>query len=219
MRPRHALNADLHDRYPIPCELGLAVALTLCCIAFNLFRSPTTLDTPASCRGLVDPTWVVPVATPAVERPRARPARPTFIVSERSDDPELDDTIDYPDLGDWQPALLPPPPPIEGDGEPVEIFLVEQVPVMLGGMEGLFRLVDYPEMALRAGIEGRALIAFVVGVDGVPRNLQVLQEAPAQLGFGDSAMRALADTRFIPGRQRDRAVPVRMQQLVRFTLH
>ncbi|MCA9783566.1 MAG: energy transducer TonB [Calditrichaeota bacterium] len=218
MRVRHALNADLHERYLILCELGLALALAMVCLVFQLSREPASSDSLAHHCGLVDPTWVVPVATPAVERPNPRPARPTFVVSALSDDPELEQTIDYADLGEWQPATLPPPP-FEGEEEVVEIFLVERMPVLLGGLESLHRSVIYPDLALRAGIEGRALIGFVVGVDGIPRDLQILQEDPPRFGFGDSAMKALASARFIPGKQRDRDVAVHMQQVVRFTLH
>ena len=89
----------------------------------------------------------------------------------------------------------------------------------VGGNDALYKLVKYPEMAQKAGVEGVAQIGFIVGSDGIPREFTVLGEKPKNLGFGQAAIDALSRMTFKPGRQRDRFVSVRMQQTIRFQLN
>jgi len=58
-----------------------------------------------------------------------------------------------------------------------------------------------------------------VGPDGTPRDFVVKGERPPGLGFGDAAIAALQQVRFKPGKQRDRFVPVRMSQPIKFQLN
>jgi protein TonB len=89
---------------------------------------------------------------------------------------------------------------------------------MIGGPKALYKKVRYPEMAEKAGVEGLAQIVFTVGKTGVPRDFEVRGEKPKGLGFADAAIAALGQMRFEPGYQRDKAVPVRMSQTVKFTV-
>ena len=103
-----------------------------------------------------------------------------------------------------------------GGETPVDFFSVEQPPVMIGGTSALYKKVKYPEMAEKASVEGVAQIVFTISKTGIPRDFEVRGEKPKGLGFAEAAIDALRQMRFQPGYQRDKAVPVRMSQTVRF---
>ena len=92
----------------------------------------------------------------------------------------------------------------------------QQMPEIVGGLGAYYIHIEYPEEALRAGIEGRLLLSFVVEVDGTTSDVSVLKSLhPA---CDSAAVRALRSTQFVPGRQNGRRVPVRMRLPVRFKL-
>lgn len=72
----------------------------------------------------------------------------------------------------------------------------------------LIRSVDplHPPKLIENGIEGLALTEFAVGVDGVPRDIQVAY-ANDKL-FAESAKRALAHWRFRPATLDGKPIPV-----------
>lgn len=94
--------------------------------------------------------------------------------------------------------------------------VVEQDPVPIGGLEGIQRRVIYPEIAQRAGIEGRVFLTFVIGTDGVPRDVEVTRSLCTECDA--AAVRAIEETRFEPGRVRGQAVNVRYAIPVVFRL-
>src|SRR5690625_7382954 len=67
---------------------------------------------------------------------------------------------------------MPPPPPPPAEEEPEEEFfvVVEQMPELIGGLGELQSQMRYPEMARRAGIEGRVHIQFKVNERGEVEN-------------------------------------------------
>ena len=94
--------------------------------------------------------------------------------------------------------------------------------MMIGGAQALYNYLSknnlYPEMALKAQITGDVIIRFVVNKVGKPVDVQVFQERPAGLGFGEAGVKAIRAMKFKPGYQRDRPVNVKMQQAIRFRL-
>ncbi|MGM0459242.1 MAG: energy transducer TonB [Bacteroidota bacterium] len=65
-------------------------------------------------------------------------------------------------------SYLPPPPAQhedeENEEEPEEDFFiaVEQMPELVGGMQGLQQKIRYPELAQKANISGRVYVQFIV---------------------------------------------------------
>lgn len=215
--------ADLRSRYAIFIQIGLVVSLTLFIFVFNRHMTTAT------------PSYIEHV--PTIESVVFEEIQPTVHYQPPPPPPPLpppvavEDLIDMPDdlIFNEEPDLTmirvtPPEPLPPPDIEPIperpmteEIFeLVEVAPVPIGGLEGIQRRVVYPEAAIRVGIEGRVYIGFVVGQDGVPRDIEVLRSlCPA---CDEAAVKAIRDTRFEPGFQRGQPVSVRLSIPIIFRL-
>src|SRR5690625_5390729 len=104
---------------------------------------------------------------------------------------------------------MPPPPPPPAEEEPEEDFfvVVEQMPELIGGLGELQSKIRYPEMARRAGIEGRVHIQFIVNERGEVENPVVVRGIGG--GADEEALRVVSQAKFTPGMQRGR--PVRVQ--------
>ena len=76
--------------------------------------------------------------------------------------------------------------------------------------------VKYPELALQASKEGTVVLEAEIGIDGLARNIILIQE----LGFGcdQEAIRALTLSRFIPAKSGKTPVLSRIQIPYRFQL-
>ncbi len=115
------------------------------------------------------------------------------------------------------PVVAPPPPPQEE-----EVFLVvEQQPQFPGGMEALAKFlqkeVKYPEIARKAGVEGKVFVQFVVGNDGAIRDVEVVRGIGG--GCDEEAIRLVKSMpKWIPGKQNGRAVAVRFSMPITFKL-
>ena len=76
----------------------------------------------------------------------------------------------------------------------------------------------YPEAARRTQKEGYAIVAFTVGLDGRAADIEVIEEKPKGVGFGDAAIEAVKKWRFTPAKKGSKEVPQRVQQKITFTL-
>lgn len=94
--------------------------------------------------------------------------------------------------------------------------VVESMPELIGGMDGLQQNIIYPEKARRAGIEGRVYLQFIVNERGEVENPRVIRGIGG--GCDEVALEAVKRAKFIPGLQRDRPVPVQSSLSIVFKL-
>jgi len=100
------------------------------------------------------------------------------------------------------------------DQEP--FVIVERSPILLGGLKGLQADLRYPEIAKRAGVEGRVYLQFIVDETGKVRDPMVTRGIGA--GCDEEALRAIESVLFVPGVQRGVRVPVKMSIPITFRL-
>ena len=101
----------------------------------------------------------------------------------------------------------PPPPPTHPSFEDIEYFVVvEEMPELIGGLAQLQSQIRYPEMARRAGIEGRVYVQFIVNERGDVVNPVVIRGIGG--GADEEALKAVSAAKFKPGVQRGQAVNV-----------
>lgn len=93
---------------------------------------------------------------------------------------------------------------------------VEEMPQLVGGMTALMNHLEYPELAVRAGIQGRVYVLAFVNEQGDVVRAEVLK------GIGDgcdeAALAAVKKAKFIPGKQRGKPVKTRISIPIEFTL-
>jgi len=85
--------------------------------------------------------------------------------------------------------------------------VVEEMPELIGGLESIQRSIRYPEMARRAGIEGRVYVQFIVDENGNVVDPQIIRGIGG--GADEEALRVVSEAEFKPGMQRGQ--PVRVQ--------
>ena len=107
---------------------------------------------------------------------------------------------------------LPPPPPAPAE----EFVVVERMPELIGGLASIQRAVRYPDLAKKAGIEGRVIVQFVVDERGRVVDPVVVRGLGA--GCDEAAVRAVSRARFRPGTRHGKPVKVKMSVPITFRL-
>jgi len=147
------------------------------------------------------------------------PPRPVVPVAVPNDEIIEDEVIDLDaelDL-DAFAMELPPPPPKQIDEVEEQIFVVvEQMPELIGGLAAVQKHITYPPMAIKAGIEGKVIVQFLIDKEGNVRDPFVIRGIGG--GLDEEALKAVSKVKFIPGRQRGKPVVVKYSLPVSFRL-
>jgi protein TonB len=223
METRKTKKSDLEKKRPVFLQLGLIISLAAAITAFE-WKTPelrgTTLPTRTSQDVDVD---LVPIVTQKKELPK--PVNTTMIKSVediRENIPEIKVSAEI----DPDAIVMPyfPPLPETEDPEVVDntpFVVVEEMPVFPGGeaalMQYLAKNTVYPKRAKEAGISGTVYVTFVVEPDGLVSSIGVLREVTG--GCTEEAIRVVSEMpRWKPGKQRGKAVRVRMNLPISFKL-
>lgn len=105
-----------------------------------------------------------------------------------------------PDLDDYVPA-------------PDSFIAVEEMPQKLFAPPPV-----YPEIARKAGLEGRVWLKLLIGKDGGVRDVLVIQESGANAGFEEAAIAAAWHSKWRPALQNKQLVTLWVTYEVRFRL-
>ena len=204
------------DRYALHFQAGLAFAVLFVIGAFSLDFGPReTADLTFQSQEVVTMQDIIQTRQDLKPPPPPRPQIPVEV----PDDVILEDEDLL--LGELfeLTELTPPPPPapvVEEEEEETIFVVVEEMPEMVGGHGALYKTIQYPRLAQRAGIEGDVIVQVVIGPDGLPAMPEVVRSAHEVLD--KEAVRAIMAQEFTPGKQRGKPVPVRMSIPVRFKL-
>lgn len=94
--------------------------------------------------------------------------------------------------------------------------LVDRMPKLIGGIEGLQAALRYPASAKAEGRQGRVVLQMVIDEEGDLEMIRVAQSAGADLDA--EAIRVVLASRWTPGEQRGVPVKVKMSLPVTFKL-
>jgi protein TonB len=106
--------------------------------------------------------------------------------------------------------------PVKKEEAPVYFVAVEEMPEPIGGIQAIQSRISYPEIARRAGVEGKVYVLAYVNETGDVTKVQVLKGLGA--GLDEAAMDAVRSTRFKPGKQRGKPVKVQVSIPIVFKL-
>ncbi len=208
--------ADLARHYKRDFMVSVIMILLAMIAMFRIeFNPQVEIDFKEREQAVIQLEDIIQTSQTKLPPPPPRPRMPEPVPNEAIVE---DDVFDFDfDQGD---VSLPPPPPMiaeaEEDDEPEFFVSVEQMPYIIGGMDALYRALQYPELARRAGVEGRVVVQFVIDEYGNVHNPQVVRGVGA--GLDEAAVNAIMQISFEPGRQRGRAVPVQYTIPVSFRL-
>lgn len=203
---------DLRLKYNKTFEIGLIISLALMIVAFKFFpdlQGPKVIL--KATQELVD---VEDIDVTKQENRPPPPPKPLIPIEAPSDEALDDVTIQSTEV-DITKEVAPPPPKQEEDEE-TYFIAVEDLPEPIGGIGAIQSLVVYPEIARRAGVEGTVYVEAFVDESGAVTRTEIKKGIGA--GCDEAAASAVMKAKFKPGKQRGKAVKVRMSIPVRFRL-
>ncbi len=211
---RKKAEANLRKYYSVFLELGIITVLVIFIVAMNI-QFPTEKQNV----DLTEEQEVVKMEdvtqTKQEEKPPP-PPRPQVPVEVPNDEIIKDQNINISaDMNMDEPLEMPPPP--ENEEKEEDFFVaVEQMPKLKGGLSGLQKKINYPEMARKAGIEGKVIVQFIVNENGEVENPRVIRGIGG--GCDKEALRVVKQAEFKPGRQRGKPVRVQYSLPITFRL-
>ncbi len=208
--------ADLRRSYKKVFELSLVIALALLIVAFKFF--PHLETTVAMSEGPQELFKVEDVQQTKQENRPPPPPKPPIPIEAPSEDVLEDIEIGETELDVNQQVEAPPPPKVEKkvEEEPQYFVAVEEMPEPIGGIQAIQSKIVYPEIAKRAGIEGKVYVLAFVDETGNVTKAEIIKGLGA--GLDDAALNAVKATKFKPGKQRGKPVKVQVSIPIVFKL-
>jgi protein TonB len=209
--------ADLRLKYRRTFEISLILALALMIVAFKFF--PDVTSGGAQLESTQELFTVEDIQHTKQENRPPPPPKPPIPIEAPSDDVLEDIEIGDTEIDLSEEMEAPPPPPKEEkkvEEEPTYFVAVEEMPEPVGGIKAIQEKIVYPEIAKRAGVEGKVYILAFVDESGSVTKAQVLKGIGA--GCDEAALDAVLKTKFKPGKQRGKPVKVQVSIPIVFKL-
>ena len=149
-------------------------------------------------------------------KPPPAPSRPAIPIESEDEDIPEDETIETTEIN--LSELPPAPPPPEDESDEASIFVAyDEPPEPIGGFAAIQRNLVYPEIARKAGVEGRVFVKVLIDQQGRVIDTQVIKSL-GNNGCDEAAISAIKSVRWRPAKQRDRPVKVWVSIPVMFML-
>jgi len=208
--------ADLRAHYKKTFEYSLIISLAFLIVAFKFF--PNIQEKKVALEGPQELINMEDIQQTRQENRPPPPPKPPIPIEAPSEDVLQDIEIQSTEL-DVNANVAAPPPPEETkktDEEPQYFVAVEDMPEPIGGIAAIQSKIVYPEIAKRAGVEGKVYVKAFVDEKGNVTKVEVQKGIGA--GCDEAAMKAVKETKFKPGKQRGKPVRVQVSIPVVFRL-
>lgn len=209
---------ELEHKRPLFFGIGMIISLSLTLVAFE-WKSP--VDPLIVCPYPVTDDFDEIIIPPTSIDPPPPPQKAVIIKTVEKEPEEVEVIIDDNILEDDIVEFVPPPEiPVEKPEEAIRSF-AEVMPTYEGGMQSFYSFlskeINYPKAAKRMGVQGKVFVQFVVETDGTLTDLKIVKGIGA--GCDEEALRVMGlIPRFIPAKQGDVRVPVKMIIPINFKL-
>lgn len=97
-----------------------------------------------------------------------------------------------------------------------ELGITDRTPHIVGGVGSLYLHINYPQEALRQGIEGQLALEFTVQRDGSVADLEVVESLHPLCD--SAAVEGVRSVEFIPAKRDGEPIPIRLHLPVKFQL-
>jgi len=208
--------ADLISKYKKVFEISLIVALVLIIAAFKYFPDfKNDINILKETPVLITAVDVVPTRQIQNVPP---PPKPITLIEAKIDDQIEEIVIESIDN---QNEVNVEKPPVNLGRKIIEteepfILFSEEMPEPIGGIQAIQQKIVYPEIAKRAGVEGKVYVLAFVDENGDVRDAKIIKGIGA--GCDEAALDAVKKTKFKPGKQRGKPVRVQVSIPVVFKL-
>lgn len=209
-------DADLMAKYKKVFEISLIISLAVLIVAFKFFpkldNKGVKLEGPQELFNLEN------IEQTKQENRPPPPPKPPIPIEAPSADVLEDIEIGSTEIDLSQEMQAPPPPKDDKivEEEPVYFVAVEEMPEPIGGIAEIQKKIIYPEIAKRAGVEGKVYVLAFVDESGKVTNAKIIKGIGA--GCDEAALSAVLKTKFKPGKQRGKAVKVQVSIPIVFKL-
>lgn len=208
---------DLRLQHRKALEAGTVLALVIVLFALRLTPSELMNEVVLSDELVIIEIEEIPITEQTVRA--ERPARPSIPIPSADEDIPEDETIEPTEI---ELDEIPPPPDMsESDINDLSSFQFvpyDEPPVMIGGMNALMKLLVYPEIGRKAGVEAHVIVGVLINQQGNPEKTQILKSSNSSIGFDQNAETALMKMKWKPAFQRDQPTKVWMSIPIRFRL-
>jgi protein TonB len=227
MEAKKNSRADINSHRPKFFLIGLMLSISLVITAFEWRTKKSEVIIRQFDPGLeslaiipitsIDPPKPVTPPSP-VQQKTTSSTFPSIIVSSKADDQAPDvPTFDLGESGSNQPIVIEPNIEVDTTGF---VVIAEHQPEPIGGFANFYKIVSenikYPRQARNIATEGKVFVEFIVDRKGNATKLKIARGIGA--GCDEEAMRVVALPKWQPGKQRGRAVNVKMIVPVHFQL-
>ncbi len=93
----------------------------------------------------------------------------------------------------------------------------EVMPQPVGGFDAVYKNISYPEMAKKAGVEGKVYLLVYINEKGKVDDVKVLKGIGG--GCDEAAVNGIKEVRFTPGKQNGVPVKVKLSLPITFKLN
>ena len=208
-------DSSLRKNYLITLEGGFILSILIFIVAFKVDLNVDTSDNQIVIQQQEE-IFIEEIIQTKQELKAPAPPRPSVPIEVPNDEIlEIDAELDFDEPMD---IPVPPKPIQQQDDVEEEIFVVvENPPVLIGGIAAVQSHISYPPLALKAGIEGRVIVQFVIDKTGKVLDPKVIRGIGG--GCDEEAVRAVLKAKFQPGLQRGRPVSVRYTLPITFRIN
>ena len=211
---RKGQSSDLKLTYKKVFEYGLVLSLVVIIFLLQGYKKFEAKSTMKEVK--LQELLVEDIPQTQQEKQAPAPSRPTVPIASEDEDLPEDETIDIMDL-DLDEDAPPPPPPPDEDSDVIVFVPYDEPPVPIGGFPAIQKKLVYPEIARKAGVEGRVTIYAQVDESGNVVRTRVVQSLGPN-GCDEAAIKAIMSVKWKPAKQRDRSVKVWIAVPVDFRL-
>ncbi len=207
--------ANLKSAYRKFIEVGIILSLLIHILLFRAVPEFGMASDGKKAKDIVISVADIP-PTEQIVLPQ-RPPRPSIPIPTEDESIPDDVTIESTELDISE--IPPPPEPSLSDGYgSYEFIPYDEPPVPIGGFAKIRSNLVYPQIAVKAGIEGSVVMGVLIDEQGRVLKVEVLKAAGNNIGFEEAAAKAIKSTKWKPAKQRDVPVKVWVSVPIRFLL-